>query len=138
MTPLSPASPMRGTPATQRRPSDRRESASSIDFVSRHFDSVFAENSASLRIYQAEDFLLVRAGPLMGVAEIGLLESGGEGDTELIREMKTRLLESTIQRLMSGISEVTGLRLKESYISYSPVDDEMMVIMNIDGAKEVL
>jgi hypothetical protein len=106
--------------------------------VSRHFDSVFAESETTLRIYQTDDFLLIRAGRLMGVAEIGLLESGGEGNPELIREMKTRLLESTIRRLMSGVSEVTGLKLKESYISYSPADDEMMVILNIDTAKEAV
>ena len=83
-------------------------------------------------------FCSSRAGRLMGSAELGLLESGGEGNLDLIREMKTRLLESTIGRLMSGISEVTGLKLKESFISYSPTDDEMMVILNIDSAKEVV
>lgn len=114
------------------------ENARLNNLVSRHFESVFAENEASLRIYQTEDFLLIRAGWLMGVAELGLLESGGEGNLELIREMKTRLLDSTIKQLTSGIEEVTGLKLKESYVSYSPTDDEMMVVLNIDTAKEVV
>lgn len=108
------------------------------NFVTRHFESIFSESEASLRTYQADDFLLIRAGRLMGVAELGLLESGGEGNLELIREMKTRLLESTIGRLTSGIAEATGLKLKEWFISYSPTDDEMMVILNIDSAKEVV
>jgi hypothetical protein len=133
-----PSSSRTGAGRRQRHGSQVVENPRLNNFISRHFDSVFAECETSLRIYQADDFLLIRAGRLMGAAEIGLLESGGEGDPGLIREMKTRLLESTIQRLMSGVSEETGLKLGESYISYSPADDEMVVILNIDTAKEAV
>ncbi len=101
----------------------------------RHICSVFSEEGISLRVYANEEFLLARARGLLSPAERGLLDMGGEGDIELVREMKLKLLESIMPGLKSEITTASGLGLGESYVSYSPAADELVLIIDLANGR---
>jgi hypothetical protein len=104
-----------------------------LDSVSRHFRLIFGEQVTAAGVYLTRDFLLIRTGGLMGTAEKGLLEAGADGDSDFIRTMKIKLAESNLESLVSDLSRATGLHFEDSYLSYSPADDEMMVLLTLPG-----
>lgn len=104
-----------------------------LEAVSGHFRSVFGEQVTAAEAYLTRDFLLIRTRGLLVQAERGLLEAGADGDSDFIRTMKLKLAESSLAVLASGISRATGLRFDDSYLSYSPHDDELMVMLTLPG-----
>lgn len=128
--------PERTGPGSRPRQAHRRiMDPGFIGAVSGHFRSIFGEQAAAA-VYLTRDFLLIRTGGFLGAAEQGLLETGTDGDSDSIRAMKLRLAENNLASLASDISRATGLLFSDSFLSYSPAEDEMMVMLTLsDGER---
>ncbi len=107
-----------------------------LEAVTKHFCRSFGKEVAPARIYMSDEFMLIRTGNLLGVAEKGLLEAENDGDHEFVRTMKLKLVENTLPGLVSGITIRTGVCFRESFLSYSTRDDEMVVFLNRQGGEK--
>lgn len=121
--------------ARYRHPHQRIMDPELIGAVSGHFRSIFGEQTAAADVYLARDFLLIRTGGLLGAAEQRLLETGTDGDADFIRAIKLKLAENNLASLASDIARSTGLSFTDTYLTYSPAEDEMMVMLTLPGGR---
>lgn len=120
----------------QRQVGYQQEEGLLKDMISRHLASVFGMGLSHVRVYRTEDFLLIRAGGLLGPGEHVLLEYGEESGLALVKEMKTRLFESAAPKLASRITEMSGLKVNEWQASFSPGENELIAMFGIDGKEK--
>ena len=127
-----------GIPERRRQRQDgyQQEEGLLKDMISRHLASAFGMGLSRVRVYRTEDFLLIRAGGLLGPGEHVLLEYGEDSGLELVKEMKTRLFESAAPKLASRIVEISGLKVNEWQVSFSPDENELIAMFSIDGKEK--